>query len=358
MVGLFASAMLVAAAAGGSPAAESSAPDTGVSVPGGARDAAPTVDAPPASAVAGTAASSGGDTPSAVRLLYERHPLVDRVYAVRERRFVGPERVVAAAARARFVLVGERHGNPVHHRLQARLATAAARGRAPGLVFEQLDFPQQPAIDACARDCADFGAELGARVRWSDAGWPDYALYRPIFDAAAALELPVHAGNPGATRIRALGRGGAAEPAEAAWLPLADAPLPSRGRERLVDDLVEGHCGHLAREHAGPIVRAQRLRDAALATTLRRAADAHGAALLFAGNGHVRRDYGVPTLLDSRALLVVGLFEVDGARLRPGDYAALDAFDYVWFTPRVDEPDPCAQFRSSLEKLRPAPPPR
>jgi uncharacterized iron-regulated protein len=225
-------------------------------------------------------------------------------------------------------------------------------------VFEQLDFPQQTAIDACARDCADFGAELGARVRWSDAGWPDYALYRPIFDAAAAQRLPVYAGNPGAARIRALGRGGAAEPAEAAWLPLADAPLPSRARERLVDDLVEGHCGHLPRAQAGPIVRAQRLRDAALTATLRRAADAHGAALLFAGSGHVRRDYGVPTLLGSRSTLVVGLVEVDAKRLRPRDYAALDAFDYVWFTPRVDEPDPCAQFRPSLEKLRAAPPSR
>jgi len=27
-------------------------------------------------------------------------------------------------------------------------------------------------------------------------------------------------------------------------------------------------------------------------------------------------------------------------------------FDYVWFTPRVDESDPCEKFREQLEKMR------
>ncbi|MFO0450962.1 MAG: ChaN family lipoprotein, partial [Pseudomonadota bacterium] len=138
-------------------------------------------------------------------------------------------------------------------------------------------------------------------------------------------------------------------------------------RERLIEDLVAGHCGHLPPERTIPMVHAQRLRDAAMAATLERARDALGAAgtlvaaatadaaplaVLVAGNGHARRDYGVPTLLGAESVLVVGFVEVVPGRDDPAGYEPADAFDFVWFTPRVDEPDPCRQFREQLERLR------
>lgn len=312
---------------------------------------------------AGSAAQAGGSAASArgnstqpdgsvapaaeaatPRLVLSDHPLVGRIWDVRRGRYVTAETVDAAAGRARFVLLGERHGNPEHHRAQARLIAAASRDRRLAVVLEQVEFGMQPAIDACRAECADFGAELGGRVDWAKTGWPAYAVYRPIFDVVGERELALYAGNPGAKRVRALGRGEPPEAAEAAWWPAA-APLPAMGRERLVDDLVEGHCGHLPRERAEPMVQAQRVRDAALAATLLRGAETEGAAALVAGSGHARGDYGVPTLLPSDGVVVVGFAEVAPGRKRPRDYAPLDGFDYVWFTARVDEPDPCAQFR-------------
>ncbi len=76
--------------------------------------------------------------------------------------------------------------------------------------------------------------------------------------------------------------------------------------------------------------------------------EAHAArgAVLIAGNGHVRRDVGVPRWLaaETRARSVsIGLLE-------PGD-ASVAAFDIAFTTPAPpDRADPCAAMRA------PAPP--
>jgi uncharacterized iron-regulated protein len=296
------------------------------------------------------------EPPPPVKLVDAEHALVGRIWSVRTRRYVDERALVTALRDARFVLLGERHGNPEHHRLQGRMIREiAAGGRPVAVVAEQLDFPQQAAIDACARDCADFGADLGARVAWPQSGWPDYALYAPAFAAAAAARAGVYAGNPGASRIRALSRGEAPAGDEITWAARAREPLPPRGKERLLEHLAEGHCGHLPQAYAEPLVYAQRLRDAALADTLVRNAPAGGTAVMIAGAGHARRDYGVPQLLDGNARTVVVAFvEVAPGVVRPGRYAPSDAYDFLWFTARVDEPDPCVQFREQLQKMKPA----
>jgi hypothetical protein len=47
---------------------------------------------------------------------------------------------------------------------------------------------------------------------------------------------------------------------------------------------------------------------------------------------------------------------VDAGAPAPADYAArFDGtlpFDYVWFTPRADDTDPCEKFKKSLENLK------
>jgi uncharacterized iron-regulated protein len=81
----------------------------------------------------------------------------------------------------------------------------------------------------------------------------------------------------------------------------------------------------------------QLARDAVMADLLRE----HGArgAVLLAGNGHVRRDLGVPRwLADPDRVFAVGYLE-EGDEPPPG------AFDAVVVTARVERPDPCEAFR-------------
>jgi uncharacterized iron-regulated protein len=68
--------------------------------------------------------------------------------------------------------------------------------------------------------------------------------------------------------------------------------------------------------------------------------------VLLAGNGHVRRDLGVPRWLPPEArarAFAVGYLE-------EGDTPPPGAFDALVYTPRAERDDPCAAF------TKPAPP--
>jgi uncharacterized iron-regulated protein len=101
------------------------------------------------------------------------------------------------------------------------------------------------------------------------------------------------------------------------------------------------------------MVFVQRVRDATLADGLERAGTARGAVLI-AGNGHVRRDRGVPSLVlrhTGVAVLAVGLLEVRNDWSHPAEYASAFGaselpFDYVVFTPRASDKDHCAEIRA------------
>ena len=56
--------------------------------------------------------------------------LVGRIFDARTGAFVDEDELLDQLAATRFVLLGERHDRPEHHRLQARIVQAlAARGR-------------------------------------------------------------------------------------------------------------------------------------------------------------------------------------------------------------------------------------
>jgi len=78
-----------------------------------------------------------------------------------------------------------------------------------------------------------------------------------------------------------------------------------------------------------------------MAEALRRQADGDGVVLL-AGNGHVRRDIGVPRWLGAAwqgRLFVVGYLEADD------DATPTPNFDAVVRTAPAPRPDPCVEFR-------------
>jgi uncharacterized iron-regulated protein len=97
----------------------------------------------------------------------------------------------------------------------------------------------------------------------------------------------------------------------------------------------------------------QRARDAMMADRLA-AASGKGGGILIAGNAHVRNDRGVPWYLahlePAARILSIGLLEVhDDRRRLPPDLP----YDYVWFTPRVDDgADACAAREAELRRLR------
>src|SRR5262245_26202422 len=67
------------------------------------------------------------------------HPLAGRVWDPPAARFVTPTTLVSRLTVARFVLLGEKHDNADHHRLQAwALQQLFASGRRPAVALEML----------------------------------------------------------------------------------------------------------------------------------------------------------------------------------------------------------------------------
>jgi uncharacterized iron-regulated protein len=281
------------------------------------------------------------------------HPLVGRIWDVRAGRFVDSDAVVAGVVRARYVLLGERHDNPDHHRVQAALLRAMlAAGRRPAVAFEMFTADDAPVLARQLAAAPRDAAGLARAVDWKRSGWPDWSYYEPIAQAALDRDLPIVAANLAPATVRAIARGNPdALTADFKERYALDRPLPDGGQAALTAEIRDAHCGALPADRVGSMVLAQRARDAMLADKL--LASRPDGAVLIAGEGHTRLDRGVPAYLRARepsaTIASVAPMEVRDDWTRPLDYAASLGgtlpYDWLWFTPRMSDDDPCERFR-------------
>lgn len=293
--------------------------------------------------------------------LLRQHPLSGRILDVRGRRWIDQATLDAALARADLLVLGEVHDNPDHHRLQAREVRAvAAAGRTPALAFEMLSTPVQARLDAAQAAPGVTADGIAEAVEWSKGGWPEFTLYRPIFEAGLAARLRLVAANlsrPAAREVMKQGVGTLPDDTRA-WLGRAPSPTPAE-LEELRKEMAEDHCGELPESLVKPLVLAQRARDAELAVRTAAAGRERGA-ILVAGDGHARHDRGVPAWLvrelPGKAVVAVGHLEVQAGLLHPDDYAegpgAALPYDYVIFTPGAEREDPCLELRKKMDEKK------
>ena len=239
---------------------------------------------------------------------------------------------------ADVVILGEVHDNPAHHAWQAEAVTGL---QPAALVFEMLLPEQAAAVTPELRGDAD---ALGEALGWEARGWPDFAMYHPIFTAAP--EAQVFGGDLPREAVRAALTDGAAavfaaqfdeDPATFGLDQPLDPDMQAT-REELQDD---AHCNALPEAVLPGMVEAQRLRDAAIA---RAAIMAHaatgGPVAVITGTGHARTDWGVPAALAAAApglsVHSVGQLESDPEGDAP--------FDQVRVTAPAEREDPCAAF--------------
>ena len=289
------------------------------------------------------------------------HRLVGRIWDVAARRHVDENVAVARMGQARYVLLGEKHDNQDHHLLQARMIRAlTAAGRRPVVALEMLTPSQAGALARYLAAHPRDAAGIGEAVNWKASGWPAWTMYEPIAQAALDAGLSIVAANLDTDRARAVSRQGvAALDRDFARRHGLDQPLAAHVRLAMAKDISDSHCGHAPADRIDAMIVAQRVRDAQMAEALLTAPGNDGAVLI-AGGGHARNDFGVPAYvrrIDPNARIVsVALIEVDAKGTDVESYANRFGgrlpFDYVWFTPAVDDEDPCAKFRKSLERLR------
>lgn len=237
---------------------------------------------------------------------------------------------------ADVVILGEVHDNPLHHAHQAQ-AVAALRPRA--LVFEMLT-PEQAA--RATPDLRGDPAALSAALGWAGSGWPDFAMYYPIFAAAPGAAI-LGAAIP-RDRLRAAVTEGAATVFgdEAARYGLT-APLAPDDQAAREGEQMQAHCNALPAAMLPGMVQAQRLRDAALARAAVQAMDQTGGPVaVITGSGHARTDQGVPAVL---ALAAPGLRVLSIGQLE-GPPEGAPPFDLWLVTAPAPREDPCASFQN------------
>lgn len=238
-------------------------------------------------------------------------------------------------AQAEIYVLGEVHDNPAHHAVQAE-AVAALSPRA--VVFEMLTEEQAGRVND---DLVDDPERLGVLLEWAESGWPDFAMYYPIFAAAQGAEIR-----------------GAAVPRAETRTAMEIGVAPSFGAEseafgltveldadQLADRLnlqLAAHCNALPLELLPGMVDLQRLRDAVLArAALDALEETGGPVVVIAGNGHVRKDWGVPSYL-ARVAPEVTVFALGQGE--DGDVPD-GGFDLVLDADGVARDDPCLAFQ-------------
>lgn len=294
-----------------------------------------------AGALSPAPASAGSDG-----LLLQDHPLVGSIWDARASRQITEAELVAAAVEAKWVLLGEKHDNPAHHRLQARVVDGVgAAGRRPAVVWEMATPEHAEALRSATLDSLD---SLGDALSWEARGWPAWSTYRPI--AAAALKHGMVMA-PGDASREIIGKARRGEPLSAADAERLDWSLEYSQTQLadLTEILAASHCGMVPEEALPAMADVQRLRDASISASLREA-DSGDGAILIAGGHHVREDWGVPWRL-GEPVFSLAIVEVARGVHRAEDYPSFDAgrFDFVWFTARVDEEDPCEKFRRQIK---------
>ncbi len=219
---------------------------------------------------------------------------------------------------SKILLLGEVHDNPEGHAQRyADLQKMVVAGWRPAIAMEQFDRENQAELSQAQATCTDADCIISkvGNKRWE---WPHY---RPVIQLAIDYKLPLLAANlsrADAARVMREGYAAVLDKNTISGYKL-DQPLPAVVVDGQRTAMENGHCGKMPDNIVPSMVRAQVARDVVMAKIVTENAD-RGVVLL-AGNGHVRRDLGVPVWLPASqqaSVQVHGYLETSAEK--PGMY--------------------------------------
>lgn len=300
---------------------------------------------------------TAGDNQGAA-LLFDDHPLAEKIWDVKAQRFVDKAQLLADALQSDYLLLGETHDNDLHHRYEAWVIDGLRSKKSSAAVsFEMMTREQMAPLAGRQPTAVD---ELITVLNKTQTSWGYERYYRPVFDSVLGAGYSVYPASLGRQALMGIARGGDRHiPADIRPL-LKEAPFSAEQEASLREEIKQSHCGMLDDRMAVAMVLTQRVKDAVMAESLIRhkAVDVR---VLVAGSGHGRKDRGVPLYLRSQAgagkVVSIAWIEVVPDMGKVADYAqawggATLPYDYVWFTARVDRPDPCESFKRHMHKKK------
>ncbi len=246
-----------------------------------------------------------------------------------------------------IVMLGEIHDNAEQHRRRLEaIKEAFAQGWRPAIAMEQFDRDHQADIDRARRERpgdVQYLIDQAAPAAPMGGGW-DWQFYRPFVALALAYDVPLIAMNLSMADSGRIFKDGysAVFDADALRRLQLDEPIAPDWESAQEHEIEIGHCNQLPQALLPRMAAAQFARDAVMADAIAAHAD-HGLIML-AGDGHVRRDLGVPRWLSPTLrsrVVAVGYLE-------KGRPTGEGAFDATVITPSASRADPCRNFGKSF----------
>jgi len=204
---------------------------------------------------------------------------------------------------ARVIFVGESHDQIEQHQIQLRLLQElSSRGKALAIAMEMFERSQQPILDRWSQGLLTEEAFL-KEVKWETTWAMDYLLYKAILDEAKSRRLKVLGLNVSKELVRKVAQHGLEGLAPEDKRSLPEMDLSDQGHRAYIKNIYKGHHGGIAKEFEY-FYQAQCLRDEGMAQAISdylESVDGEGKTILvFAGNGHVVFDFGIPKRLFRR----------------------------------------------------------
>ncbi|MCH2139216.1 MAG: ChaN family lipoprotein [Phycisphaerales bacterium] len=207
--------------------------------------------------------------------------------------------LVARAAAADVVLLGEQHDDALGHTVQLALIEAVVSMTPNAAVaMEMLERDEQMLIHDYRDgviDVDDFAAATNSTAWAGDGSW--VAWYQPIVDVAITHNCPVIAANAPRRYVRHARTDGfeslgAMDTARRSLVVTPNPPLEGHYRQRFMD-LMQEHGGDIDPEIADAFFRAQSTWDATMAdSVLATTAKGHKPVFLLVGRFHTDHDGG------------------------------------------------------------------
>lgn len=266
--------------------------------------------------------------------LEKENALVGKIWSTSDISWISYSEMVDELQSKQHVFIGEKHDNPDHHHWQAKILQSIHKDRA--VAFEMLSVEQKP--EKSAQDSLAFANAVG----WEKSGWPDFDMYKPIFDVAFAHDVPVVYAHPSREDVMRVMKQGFNEEELEAGKPLSEA-----AQGELQEEIVASHCGHASDGMVQMMINAQQYKDAFMAKEIK---EAGKKSVLIAGTGHTRKEKGVPRFFHQERVSVVHMVEVLPQEEDVASYT--QGADYLIFTPRMSNEDPCEVFRKQLEEMK------
>lgn len=278
---------------------------------------------------------------------FQNHELVGKIWDTHKNDWVTVEQFHDELFHYDYILLGETHSNPDHHRLQAEVIDGLlTQIRKPTIVMEMLAHK----------------AWLGQPHRWTQLsnlqqqaiklndGWP-WDLYAPILQLVVEHNLELYSGNISSDELHSwVGAQGANKTENIA----REYSYTKENFKTLKKNIVDSHCGYGGEEFVVTMSHAQMQRDRVMSESL---VGKELPVVFIAGSGHVRNDYGVPMQLRKKykqnSYISVAFISVQEGQNDPRAYLqdGKPIYDILYFTPSHTNQDPCEKFRKQLKNM-------